>query len=90
MAYEGKPQRLHPTCQRCGGERQEGFIPDFGYASMRAASGVEGQPIPSFWHGVCVTGAPQFPIVALRYKQCGALEFFALEPMRGRRERLLS
>lgn len=78
--YEDETKRLHPSCQRCGGELEQGFVPDFGYGAIRAVAWAEGDPEHSFWTGVTVRHKRQIPIVALRCMRCGGLEFFAPSP----------
>lgn len=68
----------HPSCPRCGGRFQEGFILDRGdHGSQGLATWVEGQPEKSFWTGLKLRGRARYGIMTLRCTQCGFLESYA-------------
>ncbi len=68
----------HPSCPRCGGRFQEGFILDQGDHGSRAQSAwVEGPPEKSFWTGLKLRGKIRIPVVTHRCTQCGFLESYA-------------
>ena len=70
-----------PSCLRCQGPLEPGFIADFqqGRGVMKPGEWVAGTPQPSFWTGTW-TGDRRFPIQALRCTHCGYLEFWASDP----------
>jgi predicted nucleic-acid-binding Zn-ribbon protein len=67
-----------PTCPRCGGRFEEGYILDQGdHGSRNRAAWIEGPAERSFWVGLKLRGKARYPIVTHRCSQCGFLESYA-------------
>jgi len=65
-------------CQKCDGEMEAGFVPDYGYLSEGAQSQwIEGEPEKSFWTGIVQKGKRILLIESYRCTSCGFLEFYA-------------
>jgi hypothetical protein len=66
-----------PSCPKCSGLMEEGFILDVAQRGYGQATWVQGPPEPSFWAGLKLTGKTRRPVVALRCSRCGYLESYA-------------
>lgn len=72
-------------CTACGGQLEDGFIPDVGHAQTFVAIWIAGAPTTDkgFWDrirtgaGVSLDGVEAKTIDAKRCKACGHLELFA-------------
>jgi hypothetical protein len=65
-------------CSKCGGEMQEGFIPDEDLTKRWVAQWVAGKPEPGLGGYPKVSGKQHYFIQSFRCSQCGHLEFYAL------------
>ena len=64
-------------CQKCNGEMETGFIPDYGYMNEIAQSQwIEGKPEKG-WTGIKQKGKKILIIDTFRCMSCGYLEFYA-------------
>jgi hypothetical protein len=66
-----------PSCPRCQGRMEEGFVVDEGYGSRTVSAWIEGVPIKSFWSGLKTKGKRRLPIQTWRCMRCGVLESYA-------------
>lgn len=65
-----------PSCPDCGERMERGYRLDHGHNRNYPEKWVEGEPMPSFWHGV--KKAPTREIVVFRCKRCGLLRDYAV------------
>lgn len=74
------PQANSISCGKCAGLMEEGFIPDFGhYEFVRPVRWIEGKPEKSFWTGTNIDDRREANITAYRCRECGYVEFYAIE-----------
>jgi hypothetical protein len=66
-----------PTCPKCRGEMEPGFVVDHTYGAAGASEWVEGPTEASFWTGVKLRGRDRRRIETLRCVGCGYLELYA-------------
>ncbi len=66
-----------PICSKCGGEMEEGFIPDYRREGVAASQWVEGSPKKPFFWGSIVSNKDQIAITTFRCTRCGYLESYA-------------
>lgn len=66
-----------PSCAKCGGGMDEGFVMDEGYGSRHAAHWVEGAPVRSLWTGLKLKGRTRLPVRSWRCRRCHYLEQYA-------------
>jgi predicted nucleic-acid-binding Zn-ribbon protein len=66
-----------PSCPKCTGLMEEGFILDVARQGYGQATWVQGPPEPSFWAGLKLNAKTRRPVVALRCSRCGYLESYA-------------
>ncbi len=67
-----------PTCPKCSGQMEEGFVLDQTYGANVQATWVEGPATRSFWTGVKLKGRERVPVTTLRCVRCGYLESYAM------------
>lgn len=70
-----------PTCAKCDGEMEEGFVLDNTHGGRLQSEWVEGPPERSVWVGIKVKGKEHFPIATYRCRRCGYLESYAPPPL---------
>jgi hypothetical protein len=66
-----------PSCPKCGGRFQQGFLLDRQETGWAPVDWVEGEPAPSFWAGLKLRGRARYPVATARCERCGFLELFA-------------
>ena len=67
-------------CLRCHGPMEPGFVLDRGHHStIRTQDWIEGEPEPSFWHGLKTKGKEKHTVRTFRCERCGYLESYARE-----------
>jgi hypothetical protein len=66
-----------PTCPKCRGEMEAGFLVDHTYATSAASEWVEGPVEASFWTGVKLRGRERRRVNTWRCVRCGYLESYA-------------
>lgn len=70
--------RSAPTCPRCRGPMEEGYVLDLGNSNRRhQETWVEGAPESSFWRGLKTEGRENLPVTTWRCRACGCLESYA-------------
>ena len=65
------------VCSECGGEMQEGYIPDFTRGTARQSFWVEGAFEKDFWGFPKYKGKKTHRITAYRCENCGFIKLFA-------------
>ncbi len=69
-----------PLCPACKSIMEVGFTLDHGhFDSPKVARWAEGEPKPSFWHGLALKGKERLAIVTYRCPRCGLLQSYAPE-----------
>ena len=71
-----------PTCTKCAGKSEEGFILEYSHAAATSVSAwIEGPPEQSNFlgipNGVKVKDKRQIPLRTFRCTSCGYVEFYA-------------
>ena len=66
-----------PTCPKCRGEMEDGFLVDHTYGTAAASEWVEGPVEASFWTGVKLRGRERRRVSTWRCLRCGYLESYA-------------
>lgn len=66
-----------PTCPRCSGTMEAGFIIDEGYGTRTVLQWVEGAAERSIWTGIKLRGKRKQPVTTYRCRRCGYLESYA-------------
>jgi predicted nucleic-acid-binding Zn-ribbon protein len=66
-----------PTCPKCRGEMEDGFLVDHTYGTAAASEWVEGPVEASFWTGVKLRGRERRRVNTWRCLRCGYLESYA-------------
>jgi hypothetical protein len=67
---------LPPSCARCNGSMEQGFVLDEGYGSRKPSKWVEGTP--EYWFfNLKLRGKRQLEIATYRCSWCGYLESYA-------------
>jgi hypothetical protein len=67
----------NPTCPKCPGTMEEGFIPDATYGGNVLMQWFAGVPGKGFFGGLKLTQKKHHPISTDRCASCGYLEFYA-------------
>ncbi len=67
-----------PKCARCGGQMQEGFIPDAARHGSGVPFWVAGKPDLGVFGHANIGGKEAHRILTFRCAQCGYLESYAL------------
>ena len=73
-ARGGAPE---PTCPKCGGAMERGFVVDHTYGGFAKPEWAEGRAEPSMWTGIKMSGKARHPVETYRCVQCGYLESYA-------------
>lgn len=68
-----------PKCSKCGGDTQEGYLPDRGRNSYDAPIWVAGKPEFGFFGDAKIAGKESYSIRTFRCTKCGFLESYATE-----------
>ncbi|MSR61235.1 MAG: hypothetical protein EXS08_02140 [Planctomycetes bacterium] len=66
-----------PKCPKCGPAMDEGFVLDERHRGVTQSSWVEGEPVPSFWSGLKLSGHLRLKVSTFRCPKCGYLESYA-------------
>ena len=66
-----------PTCPRCGGAMEQGFVYDHTYGARGVSHWAAGAPRRSLWRGVTSSDRSTIPIGTFRCAACGFLEAYA-------------
>ena len=66
-----------PTCPKCGGAMEQGFVYDHTYAARFVSHWAAGAPRKSFWRVTTSSGDATIPIGTFRCSACGFLEAYA-------------
>lgn len=66
-----------PKCPKCGAAMEEGFVVDETHHGVRQSSWVEGEPVPSFWRGLKLSGHSRLKVTTFRCPKCAYLESYA-------------
>jgi predicted nucleic-acid-binding Zn-ribbon protein len=66
-----------PKCSKCGGEMQEGFVPDEDFSKRWVSRWVAGKPEQGLLGHPKVSGKQHYSILSFRCSKCGYLEFYA-------------
>lgn len=66
-----------PSCPKCKGEMEPGFLVDHTYGSAAASEWVEGPVEASIWTGVKLRGRERRRVDTFRCVRCGYLECYA-------------
>jgi hypothetical protein len=67
-----------PTCSKCRGAMDEGFVLDrYHHSSLTQETWVEGPPQRSFWWGLTLKDRETLPVATFRCRSCGYLEGYA-------------
>ena len=69
-----------PTCMKCNGEMEEGFVLDNTHGGRLQSEWIEGPPERSVWVGVKLKGKEHLRITTFRCRRCGYLESYAPPP----------
>ena len=73
-----------PKCKQCNIDFEEGYIPDYSYASAFKSMWVKGEPDEHKFLGIKIGGIEPpkikegIPIKAYRCSECGLIEFYAI------------
>jgi hypothetical protein len=66
-----------PTCGKCDGAMELGFLPDHTYGANLVARWAAGAPVASFWTNTKLKGVETIPVGTYRCTRCGYLESYA-------------
>ena len=66
-----------PKCPKCGPAMEEGFVLDERHHGVSQSAWVEGEPVPSFWRGLKLSGQRRLKVATFRCSKCGYLESYA-------------
>lgn len=75
--------QLQGFCPKCDGSMELGFVPELGYNSIARNVWLEGEPVPSFWTGIKISGKVLYAVQTYRCVSCGYLESYARTPKKG-------
>jgi len=67
----------NPTCPKCNGTMDEGFILDDTYGGKVQSEWAEGSPRRSIWTGLKVSKDARHRVTTYRCQKCGFLESYA-------------
>lgn len=66
-----------PTCPKCAGPMEQGFIAARSDNAATVTHWIEGTPQYGFFGGTKITGKKQFPVRTFRCAKCGFIESYA-------------
>lgn len=67
-----------PTCPKCAGSMEPGYVPDVAYGQTLQSAWAPGEPkVRRFVGGIKWRQADNTPIVTFRCQRCGYLESYA-------------
>jgi hypothetical protein len=65
-----------PTCGKCGGGMEQGFMIEATHGAVVPPEWAEGEIERSFWTGVAVKGRARYTVKTYRCTDCGFLESY--------------